>query len=91
MSGSSGALKSLNPTSRRRRRCEKHALELKYDEFDLMSNVDPFPVTPITPPAAFLPTEHKHKSTRKKGEKQRKQKKLLNTIRASSILLQGIK
>lgn len=63
------ALKNINPSSRRRRRCLKHDLDLNRDENDLISNMDSFPVTPITPPAAFLPLGgFKHKTTRKKGE-----------------------
>lgn len=39
---------------RRRRHCEKYNLELKRDQPDLIQGVDSYPVTPITPPAAFL-------------------------------------
>lgn len=64
------ASKNLNPSSRRRRRCVKHDLDLNRDDDDLILNADSFPVTPITPPAAFLPPGgFKHKTTRKKGEK----------------------
>lgn len=61
--------KSYNPSSRRRRRCVKHDLDLNRDDEDLILKMDSFPVTPITPPAAFLPAgEFKHRTTRKKGE-----------------------
>lgn len=71
---SGGALRNLKPCVRRRRRCEKHYIELRYNDSELTSNVDPFPVTPITPPAAFLPSECKHKTTRKKGERNKSSK-----------------
>lgn len=61
--------KCYNPSSRRRRRCVKHDLDLNRDDEDLILKMDSFPVTPITPPAAFLPAgEFKHRTTRKKGE-----------------------
>lgn len=59
-------MKSVSSATRRRRRCERHALELNYNESDFIDSIDPFPVTPITPPAAFLSTDCKH--VRKKGE-----------------------
>lgn len=60
-------VKSGSAAVRRRRRCEKHALELNYNDSDIIDNFDSYPVTPITPPAAFLTTECRH--VRQKGEK----------------------
>lgn len=59
-------VRSRSSGTRRRRRCEKHALELNFNESEYIDNIDSFPVAPITPPAAFLTTECKH--VRKKGE-----------------------
>lgn len=56
--------KTLKPSIRRRRRCDKHYLELNGEPPDLVSNLDTFPVTPITPPAAFLPPGFKKFSAR---------------------------
>lgn len=53
---------------RRRRRCDKHNLDLTRDQPDLIPNSDTYPVTPITPPAAFLSLGYKRPSTKGKGE-----------------------
>lgn len=56
--------KTLNPSIRRRRRgCDKH-LNLHHEQPDIISNLDTFPVAPITPPAAFLPSGFKCLSAR---------------------------
>lgn len=60
------SVKTLNPSIRRRRWCDKHHLELNRDQPDLIPQLDSIPVTPITPPAAFLPPGFKRLST--KGE-----------------------
>lgn len=48
-------IKSLTPSIRRRRRCEKHHLELYRDQQQVVPCWDgTAPAPPITPPAAFL-------------------------------------
>lgn len=68
MSGT-GFLTSKKPANtnirRRRRGCEKH-LNLNHEQPDIISNLESVPVTPITPPAAFLPSGYKRSSG--KGE-----------------------
>lgn len=61
-------IKTVDTGMRRRRRCEKHNLDLNCDQPDLIPSLDTFPVTPITPPAAFLPLGYKRPSTKGKGE-----------------------
>lgn len=57
--------KPLNPGNRRRRRCDKHQhLELNCDQPDLIPQLDSIPVTPITPPAAFLAPGYKRRPSR---------------------------
>lgn len=48
-------IKTLTPSIRRRRRCEKHHLELYRDQQNVVPCWDAaIPAPPITPPAAFL-------------------------------------
>lgn len=61
------SVKTLTPSIRRRRRCEKHHLELYREQNNVVPCWDSMPATPITPPAAFLPTGFKRLSAR--GEK----------------------
>lgn len=61
-------IKTIDSGQRRRRRCDKHNLELNRDQPDLIPNSDTYPVTPITPPAAFLSHGYKRPSTKGKGE-----------------------
>lgn len=61
-------IKTVDPGMRRRRRCDKHNLDLTRDQPDLIPNSDTYPVTPITPPAAFLSLGYKRPSTKGKGE-----------------------
>lgn len=64
------SVKTLNPSIRRRRRCDKHQhLELNRDQPDLIPQLDSIPVTPITPPAAFLAPGYKQRQSNNKGEK----------------------
>lgn len=63
-------VKALNLSIRRRRNTDKHTttpLELNRDQPDLIPQLDmSMPMTPITPPAAFLaPTTHHHRSSTK--------------------------
>ena len=64
------SVKTVNTSIRRRRRCDRHHLELSRcsggDQPDLIPHLDSIPATPITPPAAFLPPGFKRLST--KGE-----------------------
>lgn len=62
-------------TRRSRRRCDKHNLHLNCDQQDLIPNSDAYPITPITPPAAFLSLGYKRSSSssaKGKGEKMKK-------------------
>lgn len=65
-------IKTVDQGMRRRRRCDKHNLDLNRDQPDLIPNSDTYPVTPITPPAAFLSLGYKRPSTKGKGETRRK-------------------
>lgn len=58
------SVKTLTPSIRRRRRCEKHHLELYRDQNNVVPCWDSMPAPPITPPAAFLPTGFKRLSAR---------------------------
>lgn len=57
-------VKTLTPSIRRRRRCEKHHLELYREQNNVVPCWDSMPAPPITPPAAFLPTGFKRLSAR---------------------------
>lgn len=70
-------MKTFAPSIRRRRRCDKQNLELNNasgggidgnDSKDIILQLDSIPVTPITPPAAFLPPGYKRLSTLGKRE-----------------------
>lgn len=61
-------IKTVDAGMRRRRRCDKHNLDLNRDQPDLIPSSDSYPVTPITPPAAFLSLGYKRPSTKGKGE-----------------------
>lgn len=65
------ALRGANLNVRCRRCSDNHCSELNSEHPDLIPDMDPFPVTPITPPAAFLPPGFKYKSEIRKGEKGR--------------------
>lgn len=56
-------IKTLTPSIRRRRRCEKHHLELYRDQQSVVPCWDAIPAPPITPPAAFLAPGFKRLST----------------------------
>ncbi len=58
-------LKTFAPSIRRRRHCDKEKLEIyNLDQNETVINVwDSIPVSPITPPAAFLPPGYKRLST----------------------------
>lgn len=58
-------IKTLTPSIRRRRRCEKHHLELYRDQQNVAPCWDAIPAPPITPPAAFLPPGFKRLSSTK--------------------------
>lgn len=58
-------IKTLTPSIRRRRRCEKHHLELYRDQQNVAPCWDAIPAPPITPPAAFLPPGFKRMSSNK--------------------------
>ena len=57
-------IKTLTPSIRRRRRCEKHHLELYREQQQVVPCWDAIPAPPITPPAAFLPPGFKRLSAR---------------------------
>lgn len=68
MNGVGFLVKTFTPSGRRRKRCEKqqHKLELPgYYGSHCQPDVVPFwdAVTPITPPAAFLPAGYKRTSS----------------------------
>lgn len=58
------SVKTLTPSIRRRRRCEKHHLELYREQNNVVPCWDSMPAPPITPPAAFLPAGFKRLSAR---------------------------
>lgn len=72
------SVKTLTPSIRRRRRCEKHHLELYREQNNVVPCWDSMPAPPITPPAAFLPTGFKRLSAR--GES-------FDTIKSNLLLL----
>lgn len=57
------SIKSLTPNIRRRRKCEKHHLELYREQTNAVPTWDTTPAPPITPPAAFLAPGFKRLST----------------------------
>lgn len=58
-------VKTLAPSIRRRRRCEKHHLELYREPTNVVPCWDSAPAPPITPPAAFLAPGFKRTSSSK--------------------------
>lgn len=61
-------MKAIAPDIRRRRRCEKHHLELYRDQPDVVPCWDNVPAPPITPPPAFLPRGYRRSAALKKGK-----------------------
>lgn len=65
-------LKTFAPSIRRRRHCDKEKLEiynLEQNNDSVINVWDTVPVSPITPPAAFLPPGYKRLSTSSESSK----------------------